>query len=312
MDILAIGEPLIEFSEIKNSKDGNIYLPGFGGDTSNFAIAAARQGASVGYQTKVGNDVFGKQFIDLWKSEGVDTSLVKIDETAHTGLYFISYTDKGHEFTYHRKGSAASKLQPKDILEDVIKDLKYLHISGISQAISDSSADTIFQAIEYAKKYNVKISYDPNLRLKLWPLSRAKAIIEATARISDVFMPSLEEAQLLSGEQEPKAIIDYFSEIGVRFTVLKVGKEGVYFGNKESKEKIDSFSVNTIDATGAGDCFDAAFISKLVGGATFKEAAVYANAAAALSTTNYGAVNGIPRREQVEDFLKEKVVQSEI
>src|SRR5690606_21927375 len=130
-------------------------------------------------------------------------------------------TKNGHEFTYLRKGSAASLLHPDDIKEEVIQNFKYLHVSGISQAISNSAADAVFKAIDLARKHHVKVSYDPNLRLKLWPLHRAKAIILATAKISNIFMPSLEEAVQLTGYNNPKDIIKYFSSFQMELVVLK-------------------------------------------------------------------------------------------
>jgi len=102
-DILCLGEPMLEFNQ---QPDGN-YLPGHGGDTSNCAIAAARQGASVGYVTHIGADTFGNSFMDLWKAEGIDTSTVRQVADAHTGVYFVTHGANGHEFSYFRAGSAS-------------------------------------------------------------------------------------------------------------------------------------------------------------------------------------------------------------
>jgi 2-dehydro-3-deoxygluconokinase len=100
-DIIAIGEPLFELNQPKGE---NIFRPGHGGDTSNAAIAAARQGASVGYVTAVGADQFGESFVSLWEGEGVDTSAVVRSQTAHTGLYFVTHGPDGHVFSYLRAG----------------------------------------------------------------------------------------------------------------------------------------------------------------------------------------------------------------
>ncbi|WP_205685184.1 sugar kinase [Peribacillus acanthi] len=302
MDILAIGEPLMEFSEMIGSEK-NSYLPGYGGDTSNFAIAAARQGASVGYLTKVGKDTFGDQFLQLWKEEGVDTTFVRQDANASTGIYFITHTPEGHQFAYYRKGSAASLLKPEEITEEAILQCKLLHVSGISQAISESSCDAIFKAIEIARANNILISYDANLRLKLWPLARAKAVIHATAPLADVFLPSLEDVQQLTGLEDPNEIVDYYLGLGVKLVVLKLGKNGVMVADSIERHLVHGFSVDTVDATGAGDTFDGAFITKYLSGTTAVEAAKYANAAAALSTTGFGAVSPIPDKEEVMAFL---------
>lgn len=299
MDIVSIGEPLMELS----NTDKGIYKEGFGGDTSNFLMAAARQGVSTAYFTKIGQDTFGNSFMKLWESENVDTSYIKRMKTAHTGLYFITYTEKGHEFSYFRAGSAASTMTPEEVPEDLIASSRLLHISGISQAISNSACDAVFEAVKLAKKHNVIVTYDPNVRLKLWSWDRAKAIINATVPYSDIFMPSLEDAETLTGMSGSDKITDYYHSLGVSIVVLKLGKNGVMVSDGKQKKIIPGYVVETVDQTGAGDTFDGAFCARYVKGATPFEAAQYANAAAALSTKGYGAVTPIPREKEVEDFL---------
>ncbi|MFZ5823342.1 MAG: sugar kinase [Bacillota bacterium] len=306
MDILAIGEPLMEFSEVSDPARGSLYLPGFGGDTSNFAVAAARQGAKVGYLTRVGADSFGDQFLQFWQGEGIDTSLVARDPDAHTGIYFITHTPQGHQFTYLRKGSAASRIQPDDIPEATIASLRLLHVSGISQAISDTSCDAVFRAIAIARAHGVTLSYDPNLRLKLWPLARARAVIHETATLADVFLPSLEDATQLTGLEEPDQIVDAYLAMGVELIALKLGRQGVLVATATERYRVAGFTVKTVDATGAGDTFDGAFVTQLLAGATPREAARYANAAAALTTTGYGAVSPIPTSDAVRALLAQQ------
>lgn len=302
MAILAIGEPLMELSE---STEGR-YIAGFGGDTSNFIIAASRQGALTSYQTAVGDDTFGSKFLKLWDQEKVNTSLVKVDSEHHTGLYFISYGEQGHEFTYHRAGSAASYLSEKDIKEETFKDIQYLHVSGITQAISNSACDAVFKAVQYAQENGVIVTYDPNLRLKLWSLERARAIIHGTLPYVDIFLPSLDDVTSLSGLDNPDDIVDFYLDMGVKMVVLKVGKEGAIVATQQKRIHVSGFSVEAIDATGAGDTFDGAFVSRLSEGAEAEDAAKYANAAAALSTRGIGAVNPIPTKQEVEQFLSQQ------
>lgn len=303
MDIISMGEPLMEFAEVEDAARGRVYLPGFGGDTSNFAVAAARQGARVAYLTHVGTDAFGDQFLKLWADEGIDTSLVVRNPNAHTGLYFITYTEAGHQFTYHRKGSAASRMRPDDVPVDAIAGARVLHVSGISQAISDTACDAVFRAIEVARESGVKVSYDPNLRLKLWPLARARSVIHATAVQADLFLPSLEDATQLTGFADPHAIADYYLELGVKLIALKMGKDGVLVATPAERHVVAGFAVDTVDTTGAGDTFDGAFVTQWLSGVDLVTAARYANAAAALSTTGHGAVVPIPRAEEVREFL---------
>src|SRR5580704_12474197 len=117
-DVVALGEPMIEFNQTRGSS--NEYLQGFGGDTSNCVIAASRLGAAVAYMTRLGDDTFGRLFLELWKREHVDVRAVGIDASAHTGVYFVTHGASGHEFSYLRAGSAASRMRPVDIDETVI------------------------------------------------------------------------------------------------------------------------------------------------------------------------------------------------
>jgi 2-dehydro-3-deoxygluconokinase len=185
--IVSIGEPMVEFNQVSERN----YLQGFGGDSSNMIIAAARSGARTAYVTRVGDDQFGRMLLELWKREGVDTSGVGVDRDAPTGVYFVSHRAKGHVFSYLRSGSAASRMRPQDLPKRILEKARYVHASGISLAISPSAADTVFAAYSAAKG---KISFDSNLRLKLWPLARARALIGAAAAMADYFFPSIEDA----------------------------------------------------------------------------------------------------------------------
>ena len=143
---------------------------------------------------------------------------------AHTGIYFITYSEAGHEFTYFRKGSAASKVTPADVPEGMLKSCKLLHVSGISQAISESACDAVFCAINVARQDGAKVSYDPNLRLKLWGKERAKAIIHATVALCDIFLPSYDDVAELTGLNDPDALVEFYHEIGAKIVILKLGK----------------------------------------------------------------------------------------
>jgi 2-dehydro-3-deoxygluconokinase len=165
LDILSFGEPLMEFAEVE--RDGEkLYLPGFGGDSSNAAIAAARQGARVAYFTALGDDAFGQGFLDLWDREGVERASVATRPGGRTGLYFISYGPQGHVFSYFRAGSAASLVAPADLPLERIAQARVLHLSGISQAISETCTDAGFSAMRHARANGTAVSYDTNLRIR--------------------------------------------------------------------------------------------------------------------------------------------------
>src|SRR5271169_3740691 len=118
VDLLCMGEPMLEFNQLPLQPDGTRhYLEGFGGDTSNAAIAAARQGAKVGYITAVGTDAGGDAFLRLWHSEGVDTTTVVRRPGLPTAVYFVMRRGAGHEFLFYRTGSAAASYRPADLPE---------------------------------------------------------------------------------------------------------------------------------------------------------------------------------------------------
>ncbi|NLS08051.1 sugar kinase [Rhizobium sp. P32RR-XVIII] len=304
LDLVAFGEPLVEFNQSGERTGGTFYRLGFGGDTSNTAIAAARQGVGVGYFTGLGQDAFGDMFMDLWATEGVDTSHVVRRADAHTGMYFVTHGSTGHVFSYMRAGSVASLVKPQDVPADYIARSKYLHVSGISQAISGTACDSVFEAIDAARAAGVKVAYDTNLRLKLWPLARARAVTHATIPLCDVIFPSLDDATVLTGLTDPNEIASFYLDLGAPLCLLKMGKEGVLVASLSGRQKIAGYKVASVDATGAGDTFDGSFLAMLIGGKSPIEAARYANAAAALSTCGYGAVAPIPRRAEVEAFLR--------
>lgn len=299
--ILALGEPMIEFNQTEPGQPN--YLQGYGGDTSNAIIACARQGAPCGYITRLGDDEFGRMLADLWQREGVDASGVAIDATAHTAVYFVTHDAKGHVFSYLRKGSAASRMVPGDLPAGLIRGARYLHVSGISQAISESACDAAFRAIEIARGAGVKVSYDTNLRLKLWSIARAREVMTRAIALADYLLPSLEDMQALCGLDAPDAILDWCFAQGAANVVLKLGKQGCIAATPEQRVAIPGRAVKAVDATGAGDCFDGAFLARLYFGDDMVTAARYANAAAALTTTGFGAVAPMPRRAAVESFL---------
>lgn len=300
-DILCLGEPMLEFNQ---QKDGT-YLPGHGGDTSNAAIAAARQGAKVGYVTHIGADAFGTSFMELWEQEGINTETVRQVTTAHTGIYFVTHGADGHDFSYFRSGSAASLMTPDDLPVAALQAAKILHVSGISQAISNSAADTVFEAIRIVRAAGGQVSYDTNLRLKLWPLDRARAVIHAAVAQSDIVLPGLDDAELLTGHADPDAIVDTYLNLGAKIVALTLGPDGTLVATPDARQHVSGRKVDAVDATGAGDTFDGAFLARLgMGDAPF-DAARYANAAAALSTQGYGGVAPMPRRAAVEAFLAE-------
>ncbi len=298
LDILCIGEPLGEFNATRG--EAGSFRFGHGGDTSNCAIAAARQGASVAYVGALGDDSAGRSFRELWARENVDDRHVTTHPTAPTGLYFVDHGPNGHVFSYLRAGSAASLCGPRDLPLDFVRSAKVVQASGISQAISASACDAVFEAFAVARASGVTTAYDTNLRLKLWPLTRARAIIHAACAMADIVLPGFDDATQLTGLSEPDAIADFYLSLGAKIVALTLGHEGSLVATSQRRQRFVPIKVDAIDATGAGDCYDGAFLAEYVRTGDPFVAAAYANVAAALSTLGYGAVAPLPRRADVE------------
>jgi 2-dehydro-3-deoxygluconokinase len=302
IDILALGEPMVEFNQTGEG-GGRLYLQGFGGDTSNAAIAAARQGARAGYLSAIGDDVYGRMLRELWSREGVDHGGVRTDAQAFTAVYFVTHDAQGHHFSFFRRGSAASRMRPEELPADRIAQAKVLHLSGISAAISESACDTCFAAVGIAKAAGVRVAFDTNLRLKLWPLARAGAVMRELIRRSDICLPSHDDLSAISGLDDPDAVVDYCLALGAPIVALKLGARGALVADAKRRFRVPPHPCRPVDATGAGDTFAGALLARLVAGDDLEPAARYASVAAALSTEGYGAVEPIPRAEQVQTAL---------
>ena len=294
IDVVALGEAMVEFNQQRADSDS--YRAGFGGDTSNCAIAAARIGARSAYLTQIGDDLFGDDLLALWQREGLDTRGVHRLAGGATGIYFVTHGSDGHRFSYRRAGSAASRMTPATIPAGLIESARWLHCSGISQAISPSACDTVFEAIARARAAGTKVSYDLNFRPSLWPAPRALAMARATLAHCDLFFPSVDEIAALTGLSEPAAIVQWSHEQGAAMVALKLGAAGCLVATRGGAVRhVAPYPVQAVDATGAGDCFAGALLARLCAGDDLPAAARAANVAAALSTQGYGAVTPLPR-----------------
>ena len=300
-DVAALGEAMVEFNQTHPGKPQ--FLQGFGGDTSTAMIAAARAGAKSAYLTRLGQDTFGDALMDLWQQEGVDTSGVERDAEAPTGIYFVSHGPKGHEFSYLRTGSAASRMTPQWLPRALIADSRILHVSGISLAISPTARETVFEAMIYARDARTLVSLDSNLRLKLWSLEDARAAITRAMGLCDLFLPSVDDVTLLSGLEDPAAIVDWSHSLGARKVVLKLGADGALVSDGNRRVRLAGHRVQLADATGAGDCFCGNLLARIALGDSVFDAAHYANAAAAVAVQGFGAVAPLPWPDQVRTLL---------
>ncbi len=303
-DVVALGEGMVEFNQTRAGEP--TYLQGFGGDTSNAVIAAARAGARTAYLSRVGDDWSGQRLMDLWRAEGVDTRAVEAAHDAPTGLYFVTHGPSGHEFGYQRRGSAAARMTPvwfNGAPRSVVEQSRILHVSGISMAISAGACDTALAAMRAARTAGTRVSFDTNLRLKLWPLDTARAAIAQAAALCDWFLPSMDDAIHLSGCTQPVDVLQWAHGLGAATVVLKLGGDGCMVSQDGQAQHIGGHAVTLVDATGAGDCFCGNLLARLAAGSTLADAARYANAAAALAVQDFGAVAPLPRADAVRALL---------
>ena len=306
VDLLCMGEPMLEFNQLPAQSDGTQhYLEGHGGDTSNAAVAASRQGARVGYITALGQDMPGDSFMALWARENVDASTVIRTDRWQTGVYFVTHDAQGHHFLHYRTNSAAAMYTQADLPAAVIAAARMFNVSGISQGISTSAADAVFAAIGIAKDNGGSVAYDTNYRPRLWPPARAAAVMHAAMAQCDYALPGIDDVHTLTGLTEPEAMLDYYLRLGPKVVVLKMGEHGAWLATPHRRERLAPHPVKVVDATGAGDTFCGSFLARILAGDTPEAAARYANVAAALKCTGYGAVAPIPRAADVMAALQE-------
>jgi 2-dehydro-3-deoxygluconokinase len=178
-----------------------------------------------------------------------------------------------------------------------------LHLSGISLAISPHARVQCMEAIRIAKAAGAQFSFDSNLRLKLWSLEEARAVMLPVIGQSDIFLPSLDDVVALSCLSEPHAIVDWCHQQGAKAVFLKLGADGVLLSHRGQRTHIPAYPVQAVDATGAGDCFAGNLLARLCASDSMVQAARYANAAAALAVQSFGAVAPLPEPAPVQALL---------
>ncbi|OIJ08200.1 2-dehydro-3-deoxygluconokinase [Anaerobacillus arseniciselenatis] len=307
MDVVTFGETMVLFTPESTGlmRYANNYTRKFGGAESNYAIGLTRLGHKAGWISRVGDDELGKAMLSFIRGEAVDVSRVKIDNTAPTGLYFKELRSSTEiRVEYYRKGSAASQMNKADLDEDYISKAMYLHISGITPALSESCYEMVTKAIKIAKQHAVKVIFDPNLRKKLWSEEKARKVLLEIASYADIILPGYDEGVFMYGEKDPNKLGELFLQQGPSIVVLKVGAKGAYYFTKEESKLVPGFTVNNVvDPVGAGDGFAAGFTSGLLKGFSIEKAVQRGNAVGALVTMVSGDVEGLPEEHEVERFI---------
>lgn len=314
-EIIALGELLIDFVPTVSGVT-LIEAPAFkkapGGAPANVAVGVARLGVSSGFMGKVGEDPFGHFLAKTLSDSGVDVSALRFSEEARTALAFVSLKADGErDFMFYRHPSADMLYKPEDVDAEYIQSAKIFHYGSIS-LISEPSRSATFHAIEIAQQAGLLVSYDPNLRLNLWPGKEAakQGILQGWPR-AQVIKVSQEELEFLSETEDLLAGAQRLWHSNLSLLVITHGKHGCSYITKEFNGKVAGFTVEPVDTTGAGDGFVAGllrglyrFPKALENEELLRQVCRYANAVGALTTTQRGAIPALPAAEQVERFLE--------
>lgn len=275
----------------------------FGGAESNVAIGISRLGHRVGWFGRLGKDPFGRMILKKIRGEGVDVSRAELTTEAPTGLMLREIISGKTSVYYYRKGSAASMMKPEHLDESYIRQAQYLHVTGITMALSESARETLKAAVRLAKKNGVKVCFDPNLRLKLWSLEEARSVLLELAQEADYFLPGLDELKLLYATESFEEIVGKLRELpGV--SIVKGGEDVTYIIEKTSVTEVPYFKAErVVDTVGAGDGFCAGFIVGLLKNYSLAEAVRLGNLIGCMVVQTEGDWEGIPTWEQVEAVL---------
>jgi sugar/nucleoside kinase (ribokinase family) len=313
LDLLTFGEALVEVMRTTVgdplNRPGTFTGPYPSGAPFIFAVQAARLGAQVGAVGAVGADAFGVCLLDQLRADGVDVRGVHVLETHTTGVAFIAYRHDGsREFVFHAKHAAAGQIGADMLDPALFAGLRCLHIMGSSLSMHEAALDLGRRALGMARDAGAKISFDPNLRPQMMPVAQAVREFAPFVAAADVVLPTAEEACLLTGQATLDAAIAQLRRQHPRQIVIVTrGEAGcsVYGEGAEVAVEVPGFAVAEVDPTGAGDCFDAGFLTRWLAGDAPAAAARFANACGALAVMAQGPMSGAQPLAAVEDFLRD-------
>ena len=306
VEVVSIGEMLVEIMRTKRDVPHTVFGEYSGpypsGAPAIFADALARLGLSVSFLGCVGNDDFGELLLSRFKADGVDVSGVKVLEGYTTGIAFVAYfRDGSRRFVFHLRHSASGALSPDMVGDKLFEGAKLLHVSGSSLAVSESMREGCLRALKLAKEHGLKVSFDPNLRLELAPLKEWPRLVEPFMKEADIISPSLEDARLLTGKEDPWEVAESFEAEVVAVKLGRGGSIALWSGRRYEQP---AFLVEEVDPTGAGDVYDAALAVAYLKRLPPQEALKLANAAAAIKVTRFGPMEGPKNFEEVMKFME--------
>ena len=318
VDVVTIGESMVLFQPMY---DGPLPYASFFGHTvagaeSNVGIGLRRLGKSVRWISRLGRDPFGDMVYKTLSGEGLELSQVIWDEHSPTGVFFKEFKGYGDPSVYYyRRQSAASRLSVQDVKEDWFQGAKHLHVTGITPALGENTAEAIAYAMSQAKECGLTVSFDPNLRRKLWDEENARNTLLSLIPLCDLFLPGIEEAEFLLGEMDYEGYGNAFLQMGPLAVAIKLGEEGSIGFANGLRIPADGYKIErTVDTVGAGDAYAAGLLSVMVdvlkdwepGTITepFSRALKRANIYGALATQFQGDWEGLPNLAELEGILQ--------
>ena len=310
LDVLTIGDALITMNSQTNGplRFVHTFERKVGGAELNVAIGCSRLGLKTGWISKLGKDEFGRYITSYARGEGIDTSQVELVEGYPTSIYFkeILNAERINSY-YYRHNSPTNLFKIEDINEDYVKNTKVVHISGVFPAINETNKDIVLQLVKLAKKNNVIVTFDPNIRLKLWSPEKAKKVLQSFLPYVDVLITGEEEAELLLGSSNMQNLIELGKHFSISHIILKRGEKGAtgYKGG-EIIDVTPVISTKIVDTIGAGDGFAAGYIYSLIKDWSLEKSLRFANAVAGYVIGVPGDNEGLPYLEDVELLLRGK------
>jgi 2-dehydro-3-deoxygluconokinase len=306
LDVVTLGETMVLLLAEQSGpmREATTFRRHIAGAESNLAIGLSRLEHSAGWISRVGDDEFGRAIVFRVRGEGVDTSHVRCDARASTGVVVRERREAGPiEQVYYRRGSAASRMSPTDLdaAAAYIADARYLHLTGITPALSAACRETVFAAAEMARAAGVTVVLDPNYRSKLWDPTEARSVMRDLAIRSDLLLPGADEAELLTGESDPESAARELTKLGPRMVVVKLGAQGALAlaGDGEIVRVPGTPLERVVDPVGAGDAFAAGLLAGLLRGFTTAAALRLANRCGGIAMLSPGDMESLPRWEEV-------------
>jgi len=313
-DVICLGELLIDFVPTVTPTtlvDAPAFKKAPGGAPANVAVGLSRLGTSSAFMSKVGDDPFGHFLADTLADAGVDVGALRFTAEARTALAFVSLrADGDREFMFYRHPSADMLFTPDEVDEAAMQGAKALHYGSISM-IGEPSRSATLHAIGLARRAGALISCDPNLRLALWPDAAAArdGLLHAIAN-AQLLKISDEELRFLTGSDDPSTARRQLWHDRMELMVVTLGAAGCVFFTSTDEGVVTGFSVEAIDATGAGDAFVAGLLHGLLQDRSaigeqerVRDLCRFANAVAALATTERGAIPAMPTAHAARQLL---------